>query len=178
MPVFLQANSFLARRKANTKKSATSLPLGSELFTILGLNVVGFYARSTNMHKIYKLRWAKFFVMYNVSPPNFAILLILISFFLDEWELLSIYSLSVPVVYNTCTMHRGFTTLRSRVDNWHCCHSYNLYCEIKKDSITLDEYDRRISLVTQRWDAYMEKVQQYSLANDVKDDKTVADEFC
>ena len=38
-------------------------------------------ARNTNVYKICKLRRAIFSVFYNISPPNFAILLILTSSF-------------------------------------------------------------------------------------------------
>ena len=43
--------------------------------------MVTFSARNTNVYKIWKLRRAIFSVFYNISPPNFAILLILRSSF-------------------------------------------------------------------------------------------------
>ena len=43
--------------------------------------MVTFSARKTNIYKIWKLRKAIFSVFYNISPPNFAILLILRSSF-------------------------------------------------------------------------------------------------
>ena len=43
--------------------------------------MVTFSARNTNVYKICKLRRAIFSIFYNISPPNFAILPILISSF-------------------------------------------------------------------------------------------------
>jgi hypothetical protein len=51
----------------------------AEIVTIFGSKMVTISARNTNMYKICKLRKAYIFRIYNISQPNFAILLILIS---------------------------------------------------------------------------------------------------
>jgi hypothetical protein len=53
--------------------------LRAEIVTIFGSKMVTISARNTNLLKICKLRKAVFSVFYNISQPNFAILLILIS---------------------------------------------------------------------------------------------------
>ena len=52
--------------------------------TILEPKAVIFTARNTNIYKICELHRAIFSSFYNNSQPNFAILLILISFFLPR----------------------------------------------------------------------------------------------
>ena len=55
------------------------LVLRAEIVTIFGSKMVTISARNTNILKICKLRKAIFSVFYNISQPNFAILVILIS---------------------------------------------------------------------------------------------------
>jgi hypothetical protein len=50
--------------------------LRAEIVTIFELKMVTISARNTNILKICKLRKAIFSVFYNISQPNFAILLI------------------------------------------------------------------------------------------------------
>jgi hypothetical protein len=50
-----------------------------QILSIFGSKMVTVSARNTNIYKICKLRKAIFSVFYNISQPNFTILLILIS---------------------------------------------------------------------------------------------------
>ena len=60
--------------------------LRAEIVTIFGSKMVTISARKyTNIYKICKLRKAIFSVFYNISQPNFEILLILISSSLLPW---------------------------------------------------------------------------------------------
>jgi hypothetical protein len=56
--------------------------LRAEIVTIFERKVVTISARNTNVYKICKLCKAIFSKLYNISQPNFAILLIGIMFFL------------------------------------------------------------------------------------------------
>jgi hypothetical protein len=53
----------------------------AEIATIFGPNVVANSARNTKVYKICKLCKAIFSAFYNISQPNFAILLVLVCSF-------------------------------------------------------------------------------------------------
>jgi hypothetical protein len=55
--------------------------LRQEIVTIFGPNVVAISARNTKVYKIFELCKAIFSSFYNISQPNFAILLILVCSF-------------------------------------------------------------------------------------------------
>jgi hypothetical protein len=52
--------------------------LRAEIATIFGPNVVAISARNTKVYKVCELCKAIFSASYNISQPNFAILLILV----------------------------------------------------------------------------------------------------
>ena len=79
--------------------------------------MVTFSARNTNVYKICKLRKAIFSVFYNISPPNFAILLILHPLSSCSKRFRSSCVVRPLVYYANCPLHTP--------DNFYFSFSFN-----------------------------------------------------
>jgi hypothetical protein len=80
------------------------------LNTIFGPDVIAISAHNTNVYKIWKLCNAIFSSFYNISRPNFAILLILVCSFYSCGDLFASPCLVLTLVYNGNCLFQRFSS--------------------------------------------------------------------
>ena len=98
--------------------------------------MVTFSPRNTNIYKICKLHKPTFFVVFYISPPNFAILLLLkfifparVKHFVRPFRLLCQLSLAqILRPHNTTVAHKPSTTLRDLLTNSRTGVVYKIPC--------------------------------------------------